>query len=211
MPVPEPRQSSLSPAAVAAQKGGFNGRWRWWYSNIADYRLTHPGCKNVEIAQHLNKHENTISQIIKTDLYREYEAQRREEWRRDAENELTSKLIGVTSLALDSMKVNLEKKRDQVPLEVSRSIVATGLESLGFGPKPQPSVVVNNTNQQVVLPNSVSATALEEARMALRTVEQQRLAPRGVVELEAEPLKTLEDQPESKAETGEVRAPSTDS
>lgn len=183
--IPEPQSSQLSRRQLAKQ-GSIEGRWRWWYAGICDYRLTHPGCSNKEIALYLKKHENTISMIVNTDMYREYEAQCKAQWRSHNEDVLRQKLMGVTTLALDSMKVQLEKKQDQIPLAISNEILKTGLEALGFGPKSAPGVVINNTQQHVNLPAAVSPQMLDEARMALRGVERQRLNP-PVLELGAEP------------------------
>jgi hypothetical protein len=55
-------------------------RWRWWYSAISDYRLANPGCTVKEVALALNKGETTIGFIVASDVYKEYEAQRRQEF-----------------------------------------------------------------------------------------------------------------------------------
>jgi hypothetical protein len=159
-------------------------RWRWWYSAISDYRLANPGCTVKEVALALNKGETTIGFIVASDVYKEYEAQRRQEFRKGSEEVLRQKLIGVTTKALDALDVQFEKKKDQVPLELARDIVELGLDRLGFAPASTPSVIVNNNTANVVQ-NSVSPAALEEARMALRAVEAQRKRP---LQLEAEPL-----------------------
>ena len=94
---------------------------------------------------------------------------------------------------------------------MAKEIAQTTLDRLGFAPKTAqaPAVVVNNNvnSSQVVLPGSVSATALEEARMALRAAERQRLnvAPSGpLLELEAEPPAAQAAESE-----GELDGPST--
>lgn len=170
--VPEP--------SLRTAKGGtghYRGRWRWWYSSIADFRLANPGCTNKQVAEHLQKAENTISAIVSTDLYREYEAQRRQAWRERNENVLREKLTGVTILALDSAAAQLKKKGDQVPLTLARDLIETGLDRLGFGPQPAPSVVVNNGVQVNAPAGAVSVALLDEARSALRAVEQKKLSP----------------------------------
>jgi hypothetical protein len=182
------------PAFARTRRGVTEGRWRWWYSAIADYRIQHPGCSNEDVAKHLNKAPNTIWAITKSDLYREYEAQRREQWRRQNEEALRNKLLGVTTKALNILDEQLEKKKDQVPIGMVKEIVETGLDRLGFAPaNPVPSI--NIVNQQVSLPNSVTPVQLEEARMALRAVEAQKLFGPAVV-LEAEPAG--ESPPESE-------------
>jgi len=196
MSVPEPR--NLPKHARPLSNNPYEGRWRWWYSAIADFRLAHPGCKIQEIADSIGKSPTTIGFIVNTDMYREYEAQRRAHFQMEAEAVLRSKLLRVADRALDALDLQLERKQDQVPLAMAKEIAQTTLDRLGFAPKTAqaPAVVVNNNvnSSQVVLPGSVSATALEEARMALRAAERQRLAPLAPpatvcdIELEAEPL-----------------------
>lgn len=164
--VPEPKLNRTT-------RGVFRGRWRWWYASICDYRLSHPGCTNKEIAAFLRKSENTISAIANTDLYREYEAQRKQAWRARSEETLRAKLTSVTMLALDSAEAQLRKKGDQIPLAIAKDLLETGLDRLGFGPQAAPSVVVNN--HQVLIPNAVSPAALEDARKTLRALEQKQL------------------------------------
>src|SRR5262249_36982385 len=136
---------------------------------------------NRDIAQHIRKHENTVSAIVNTDMFREYEAQRIQAFRDEADTELRLRLTGVARQALDSLSIQLEKKRDQVPLEVAREIAESTLDRLGFAPQRGPQVVVQN-NSQVLLPNAVSPAALEEARAALRAVEQRKLIAPSVLE-----------------------------
>jgi hypothetical protein len=168
------------PAEPALQRaqggtGHYRGRWRWWYASIADYRLANPGCSNRDVALHLGKAENTISAIANTDLYREYEAQRKQAWRARNEDILREKLTGVTIRALDAADAQLKKRGDQIPLAIARDLIETGLDRLGFGPQQGPAVVVNNTNQLAGPGGSVTITLLEEARSTLRAVEQRKL------------------------------------
>lgn len=186
-----------------------NGRWRWWYATICDYRLQHPGCSNIEIATHIRKHANTVAAIVNTDLYKEYEAQRMQAFRDKSDSDLRLRLTGVATQALESMSVQMAKKLDQIPLQVAREIAETTLDRLGFAPQRGPQVVVQNTNQNVVLPNAVSAAALEEARAALRAVEQRRLASPLVLDAPAEVEAELVLDPESEALSGIVDGPAT--
>src|SRR5689334_22568602 len=86
-------------------------RWRHWYGQICDYRILHPGATNREVATYVGKHENTICAIVSSDMYREYEAQRKQAWREQNEFVLRQKLLGVTTKALDSMEAQFEKKK----------------------------------------------------------------------------------------------------
>jgi hypothetical protein len=179
-----------TPPITRTRQGQQAGRWRWYYASIADYRIAHPGCSNYDVAAHIGRHYNTVCAIIGSDIYREYEAQRMQAFRDDADQGIILRLNGLAIKALDSMDQGLTKRKDQVPLNLALEIATSTLDRLGFAPKTSPTVSVNvNTNQQnVVLPNAVSPAALEEARAALRAVEQRRLVDRmdHVLEVEAE-------------------------
>jgi len=106
---------------------------------------------------------------------------------------LTAKLLGVAADGLDALQAILKKRGDQVPMQVLAPMVEGVLDRLGFAPKSSPAVVIdastNNDNRIVNLPPTVSATTLEEARMAMRQVEAQKMAsisPAAVLEGEAE-------------------------
>lgn len=197
----------FEPQITKAPDSQKQNRWRWWYANICDFRLLNPGCTNKQIAAHLQKSEHTIGAIIRTDMYLEYEAQRRARWRSENESMLRDKLTSVASLALDSMEAQFKKKLDQVPLELSREVAISSLDRLGFSPKTGPAVLVqtNNDNRSVVLPGAVNISILEEARMAIRAVEAQRLMPQSVqIPMEAEPaLDVVSHQSESSAQEPE--------
>lgn len=184
--VPEPKPQVLPHSQRLAQRS-LEGRWRSWYAAIADLRITKPGITNVDIAQILGKHEQTVGAIIRTDMYREYEAQRRAHWLENTENIIRNKLVSVTSMALDGLAARLERQKDQVPLEAGKDIAAMGLEALGFGPKPVAPVSVNVNQNNVQIPNAVSPAALEEARATLRQVESAKLKSDSILELKAGP------------------------
>lgn len=180
----------------------FQGRWRWWYAAICDYRITHPGCTHAEIAAHINRHADTVSNIVNTDLYREYEAQRMQRFRDEHDDELRLRLTGVATKALDVLTIQLEKKRDQIPLEIIKDIAVESLDRLGFAPQRGPSVVVHN--QQVALPNAVSPAALEEARSALRAVEARKAS---LPEVEAQLVLAEEPEAPQSGDSQEVLGP----
>lgn len=181
------------PTLSQAPRGQKQRRWRWWYAGIADYRLAHPGCSNDEVAKHLNKHPNTISIITNSDLYREYEAQRKAQWREKNEDQLREKLTGVTIKVLDAIDEKLSKQKDQIPMPLAVDLLKSGLDRLGFAPSVGPAVVINNNqqNNNVQLPPSVTPSVLEEARMALRAVERQRMRPLAPPMVEVGPGSTV--------------------
>lgn len=192
-----PTEPAISHRASATNP--YEGRWRWWYSAIADWMIRNPGRKLEDCATELGKARNTIYAITSTDLFRDYFAKRKAEWQRDHDSVIRSKLTEVTELALDAVKTKLEKQGDKVDLPLLTDLLSSSLDRLGFAPQTGPMVQVNQIGQQnntVQLPNSVTARDLEEARMALRAAQSQYLLPdaSSVPQKGAEPL--LRESPE---------------
>lgn len=158
----------------------FEGRWNWWYSSIADAMIANPSWRMQDIADYLDKHINTISQIVKTDLFQSYLAERKREWREQHDATIVSKTTAVAEKALDLMLETMEKKRTAIPFESLRAVSETALDRLGYSPRNAPAVQVNNFGsgpQQVLVP--VGKEALEEAREIMRRAEA-RSAERSV-------------------------------
>jgi hypothetical protein len=178
--------SQRQPRGGSPTKNPFEGRWRWWYSAIADWMIRNPGGKISDCAIELKKGSNTISAIINTDMFQTYYVRRREEWQREHDYILRQKLTGVAISALDSVQENFTKKGDQVPMKLAAEIVTSSLDRLGFAPKNGPSVAVDlrTQNNVVQLNSSVTPQILEEARMALRMVEQSRIIGPGATEVQ---------------------------
>lgn len=173
----EPARSSVTRAQRALQRNPYEGRWNWWYSAIADIMIRDPGVNSTEIALELHKHPNTISMIMNTDLFREYLAQRKDAWRQQHDFAILSKVTRVAELSLDSVAEQFIKKKDQVPLPIAVEAMTSALDRLGYAPKQQPQVAVtvnNDARAQTVVVQGVSASALEEARAALRLAERRR-------------------------------------
>lgn len=165
---------------MARQSNPYEGRWRPWYSSIADWMLRNPGKPLADCAAELGKGESTIAAITASDTFRTYFAQRRQQWTELHDRALTQKLTKVTEAALDSMLEQLEKKKDQIPIALVTQVATSGLDRLGFGPKvapPSVNVNVNQTDNRVQV--AVSAVDLAEARSALRLVESRRAAEGG--------------------------------
>jgi hypothetical protein len=177
MPI-EPVHSRVNAAQQARQRNPYEGRWNWWYSSIADIMIRDPSITKAAIALELDKSATTISFIVNTNLFQDYLAQRKEEWRKQHDHAILSKLTRVAELSLDSVAEHLEKKKDQVPLPVAVEAMTSALDRLGYGIKQQPAVSVqvnqDNSRTQTVVIEGVSATALEEARTALRVAEGKR-------------------------------------
>ena len=177
MPI-EPVRSHVTRAQVARQRNPYEGRWNWLYSSIADIMIRDPSIAQSDIALELNKAPNTISMIVNTDMFQEYLARRKEAWREKHDHAILSKLTRVAELSLDSVAEQFEKKKDQIPLPIAVEAMNSALDRLGYGPKQQAAVSVqvnqDNSRTQTVVVQGVSATALEEARAALRIAESKR-------------------------------------
>lgn len=164
----------------------YQGRWRSWYSAIADWQLANPGRTLSECAQALGKSVNTIGFITNTDMYRDYFARRREAWSREHDFSIISKTTKVAERALDVMLEKMEKQSDKLPMNLVTEVATSALDRLGYAPKPPASVEVNvNTDNRKVVMVPISAGALEEARDALRAAEKNRALSH--LELETEP------------------------
>lgn len=193
MAVPSP-----IPSRPVAASNTYEGRWRVWYAAIADLMLVEPGIKNVEIAERLGKHANTIGMIVNTDTFRAYYASRRAEHEDSLRDGHVSRLHKVVDHSLDAILSHLEKKQDKIPIEsLLRSFEAAG-SALGFVGKNAPGVQVNVQNNHTQVGVAVTVDALEEARAMIR-------AAQGGGVSEAPPLKTL---PPSNPDFGpEFRVP----
>lgn len=152
----------------------YEGRWRWWYEAIADRMLANPHATIREIAASLGKHENTISAIYRTDMFKAYYEERKAEWRERHDTALLGKINRVAEASLDLMLEHLETKRTSVPIGALTTIANSALDRLGYGPKPEPSVQV--TTNVVQAAPQVTSELLLEARAAMRAVEAQRAA-----------------------------------
>lgn len=159
-----------------SQSNPFEGRWKWWYSAIADCMIRHPEWELRDIAKHLDKHPNTISLIARTDVFKTYLAQRKDEWKQTHDFSLASKLNDVAEKGLGAISDILDKQKDKVPMKFLQEVTLGALDRLGYAPNQTPGVQVNNynavTSQPVVVP--VPMAALEEARDALRLAERRR-------------------------------------
>ena len=152
-----------------------SGRWRNWYEDIADWMIQHPGGLAKECAKDLNKHPVTISMIVGSDLFKAYYAKRRAEWRERHDHALINKLTNLAEASLDLLLIQLEKKKDQVPIQLVTEMATSALDRLGYSPQRNggPALQVNVNGAQTVQV-AVSTEQLEEAREALRVAERNR-------------------------------------
>lgn len=163
-------------------------KWRWWYSAIADWMLQHPGKTQIECAKALGKNPTTISLIVNSDIFKTYFRERQNTWTREHDFALRQKMTGVVSKGLDNILEQLETKRDKMSTDTLVELTTGVLDRLGYSPKSGPVVHIdqstNATQNNVVLPGSVTTADLEEARNALRAAQSIR-AP---VQIDARPL-----------------------
>lgn len=196
--VREPPQSRGDPAARNSGNP-YQGRWRWWYSAIADHMIRHPDGKIQDIAAALGKQPNTISMIINTDIFRTYLQQRKTAWVAEHDFALRTRLTEVATKGLDLIADVLEKKGDQIPLQRLAAITESSLDRLGYAPSSGPQVVVNTgTIDQSQKTLNVSSDVLREARDKMRVIEQEK-AGQSLPEPSLTPATSTLEAPEGAA------------
>lgn len=150
-----------------------SGRWRWWYSSIAEWMLANPG-RALKYAARceggpIDAAVVTIRMIAATDLFRAHLNKRKAEFREHHDYAITRRSMELHDLTSELLIESLNAKRDKVPIETLMTLRTDALEALGYGGK-QPVVQVNNVDQRVQV--AVTPALLEEARAAIRHAEQ---------------------------------------
>lgn len=162
----------------------------WWYDRIIDEMIANPGVKLSVIAQRLGRKPSTISSIINTDMFKAHYNARRARYAMQHDIGILEKTAKVAHQSLDLISQVLDKKKDQVPLDMLKDIADSSLKRMGYGVEPPPGAVNINVNngQQVVLPPTVSKEDLLQAQMAVRQVQETKLAENKtpLLELKAE-------------------------
>lgn len=146
---------------------------RWWYPAIADWMLRNPGGDMVKCAKDLDRSVGGLRMITSSDMFKEYYAQRRREWQEAHDFAILSRVNQVATKSLDLVLDKMERKGDQVPMNVAKDIAFSALDRLGYAPQNGPQVTVNTGEQKNVFV-AVTPDALEEARTALRLAESGR-------------------------------------
>lgn len=152
----------------------YEGRWRWWYSAIADYMIRNPSGTMADCARALSKGANTISMIVHTDLFQSYLQQRKTEWARDHDHALRSRLTETAMKSLDLTLDVLQRKGDQVPLQRLVAITESSLDRLGYAPSSTTVILDQSRNDNRSQTLNVSGSQLLEAREAMRAAEAAR-------------------------------------
>lgn len=149
--------------------------WRPWYVSISDWMIRNPGGDLADCARDLGRHAVTIRYIVNSDMFREFHAQRRQEWREHHDFAIVSRMTKVATKSLDVLLEKMDKQADKIPMQLITELATSSLDRLGYAPKTGPAVQVNvgdNRTQTINAP--VTAAALEEARDALRAAERKR-------------------------------------
>jgi hypothetical protein len=145
---------------------------RWWYEALADFIIANPNANQNDMSAHFGRRPATISTVIGTDAFKAYFRQRRNAHAEKLDAEVRHKLFKVTNKSLDHMLEVLDKKRDNIPIEILRRVNDSALKNLGYGISSPPggtTVNVNTTPQHVHV--AVSLDDLEAARAALRAAQ----------------------------------------
>jgi hypothetical protein len=146
-----------------------------WYPGIADWIIRNPEGRLQDCAADLNKSYSTIAFIVRTDMFQEYLAQRRQAWQKDHDFSIIAKVTRVAEKSLDLLIDKMDKQADKIPMQLITEVATSSLDRLGYGPKAAgPSVNVNVNNGQQVVMMPISAAALEEARDAIREAEKKK-------------------------------------
>lgn len=150
--------------------------WQPWYVAISDWMIRNPGGDMSDCARDLKRHASTVRYIVNSDMFREFHAQRRNQWREQHDFALVSRITKVATKSLDVILDKMEKQADKIPMQLITEIATASLDRLGYAPQGPANtpVQVNIDNRQQTVSVPVTAAALEEARDALRAAEQKR-------------------------------------
>jgi len=147
--------------------------WSWWYTSIIDLMLGDPSLTKKDIAEKLGVHQVTIGLITRSDLFQEHLAKRRARFEQMQHATIIHDTTAVVTESTKHLLRALEKKRDSVPIETLLDIRTSALEQLGYGRAASPAVQINNLDNRKVTV-AVNASAIAEARDAMRAAERAR-------------------------------------
>lgn len=147
----------------------------WYYSRIIDWMIANPGHPLKECAEMIGRTPTTLSMIINSDMFKAALAERKAEFQMSHDMGIIERTTKIATASLDAILTTIEKKRDAIPLETLSAVSNTALERLGYGIKSAPpaGTTINAQNATVFLP--ASPQDLQEARMALRQVQESKL------------------------------------
>lgn len=182
---------------------------QYYHSRIIDWIIANPGGKMQDCAKFVNRAPSTLSLIVNSDLFKAALEQRKREFQAMHDFGIIERTTRVATSALDAILTTIDKKRDNIPLDVLNEVADAALTRLGYGAAPAaPSApVINTQNANVYI--EASRQDLEEARMALRQAQETRvkaIAPPQPIDALFEELK--ETEPVTSDEQEAERAPS---
>lgn len=147
--------------------------FRWWYDEIINWRLAHPGTPENEAAKHFGVSRGYYSVIVNSDMFKARWEQRRRLYNDEVGESIQKKLLGALDLGLDVVTEQLKKKRGDIPFDKTTKFVNDTLERLGYG-EGKPNLAVNvSVGGNVAV--SVTARELAEARELLRRSQSARI------------------------------------
>lgn len=165
----------------------------WYYEAIIDMMISNPDMQLQEIAEKIGRSRAYLSSIVNSDMFKAAYRKRREEFGEKHDAAISMRLAKVAIGSLDAILDKLEKKKDTIPISALTSMAGSALKNLGYGVESPPAASVNlnvNNGTQVVLPATVTAKDIEEARMAVRQHQQ------AIVQGAATPLLELKPNPQ---------------
>jgi hypothetical protein len=170
-PVPTNGYPSKRAEVLATRKLMF------WYEMLADFLIANPTATHDQMAKHFGRSSGTIALVVKTDAFKEYLLQRRNQYIQEHDAAIRMKMMGIAEGSMDAMLLQIEKKRDQVPLGQLKEITEMALTGLGMGPKAgggtNVHVQVNQNPGMVAVP--VNVNDLEAAREAMRRAQSRQI------------------------------------
>jgi hypothetical protein len=139
----------------------------WWHEMLVDMMLARPEWSGGDLAEYFEVTESWLSQIINSDIFRAYRAQRFHTHQEKVSVDIIDK---VEKLAVKSLDV-LDKKMDvaleniaDVPIGPVRETSAMALKALGYG--------VNNGSAVQVNIGIADPKLLIEARQTIRKQQE---------------------------------------
>lgn len=162
---------------------------RWWHEEIVSLMIARPDWRQYQMAQYFGVTEAWLSQIINSDVFQAYKAER---LARHHENVSTTTIERVEDLAnscLDKLTDRIEALGDDFAIGPVRETCEMALKSLGYGPRG------GGGNQPVQINIGVDRGLLESARNDMRRLQAQP-ADTPAIEGEFSHVKTEESERE---------------
>lgn len=147
-------------------------RLKLWQEALIDLLVQKPGMKIKELAAAIGKRPDTVSMILRSNMFQARLALRRDEHSRLVSYTLIAKQQGLVENVLDQLKDKLEENAvtKKISARDLSDIAGEMLDRIGLGARPA-DVVVNTSVQNNTTSVTVSGDALMRARAKLRNNE----------------------------------------